>query len=106
MFLCDLGMVEGEYMPENGTTPEEALAESVLGYIKELSELKFSSEEKREQNLIQQSSHMQTVFSFVSVTVLMVFPILMEKIQVIPPSFFFWSATTILLPLFASLLIS
>lgn len=47
-------------------------------YIKELSALKYESEEKREQNLIQQSSQMQTVFSFMTAAIFMVVPICIE----------------------------
>ena len=38
-------------------------------HIKELSQLKYEAEEKREQSLIQQASQMQTVFSFITAAV-------------------------------------
>lgn len=40
-------------------------------HIKELSQLKYETEEKREQSLIQQASQMQTVFSFITAAVFM-----------------------------------
>lgn len=47
-------------------------------HIKELSALKYEAEEKREQNLIQQSSQMQTVFSFMTAAIFMAVPICIE----------------------------
>ena len=43
-------------------------------HIKELAKLKYDAEEKREQNLIQQSSQMQTVFSFMTIGLFMATP--------------------------------
>ena len=40
-------------------------------HIKELATLKYEAEEKREQGLIQQSSQMQTVFSFMTAALFM-----------------------------------
>ena len=44
-------------------------------HIKELAILKYDAEEKREQSLIQQSSQMQTVFSFLTAALFMETPI-------------------------------
>ena len=56
----------------------EFLITSQFRHIKELSELKYEAEEKREQNLIQQSSQMQTVFSFMTAAIFMAVPICIE----------------------------
>ena len=49
-------------------------------HIKELSQLKYEAEEKREQSLIQQASQMQTVFSFITAAVFMAVPVCIIKV--------------------------
>ena len=104
-------------MPEpdekNDTSVEKAKEETdekkavdLLKHIKELAQLKYDSEEKREQGLIQQSSQMQTAFSFVSVAVLMILPIFITERGNISISFFIWAGSFIILPLLASLVIA
>lgn len=56
----------------------ENLIISQYRHIKELAWLKYESEEKREQNLIQQSSQMQTAFSFMTAAIFMAVPICIE----------------------------
>lgn len=51
---------------------------SQFEYIKDLASVKYDAEEKREQNLIQQSSQMQTVFSFMTAAIFMAAPILIQ----------------------------
>ena len=48
------------------TIEQERQITAQYQYIKELATLKYDAEEKREQNLIQQSSQMQTAFSFMT----------------------------------------
>ena len=51
------------------TIEQERQITAQYQYIKELATLKYDAEEKREQNLIQQSSQMQTAFSFMTAAV-------------------------------------
>ena len=57
-----------------------AITENVL----ELSKHSYELEEKREQSLINQSSQMATVFSFISVVILMLFPVIVDVFPNVP----------------------
>lgn len=72
-------------------------------HIKELAILKYDAEEKREQSLIQQSSQMQTVFSFLTAALFMATPICIEHRGVLPLRFFTLSISIITAFLLASL---
>lgn len=75
-------------------------------HIKELSALKYEAEEKREQNLIQQSSQMQTVFSFMTAALFMAVPICIEYRGTLSLKFFLVSISIILFFLIASLVLA
>ena len=62
-------------------------------HIKELALLKYDAEEKRELNLIQQSSQMQTAFSFMTAAVFMAVPICIEYRGILTLKFFLVSLT-------------
>ena len=64
-------------------------------YIKKLADEKYSAEEKREANLVQQSSQMQTAFSFITAAVFMATPICLEYRGSLPLCFFLVSLSTI-----------
>lgn len=64
-------------------------------HIKELSQLKYDAEEKREQSLIQQASQMQTVFSFVTAAVFMAVPVCIQYRGELSLKFFFLSISLI-----------
>lgn len=64
-------------------------------HIKELSQLKYEAEEKREQSLIQQASQMQTVFSFITAAVFMAVPVCMQYRGELSLKFFFISISFI-----------
>jgi len=64
-------------------------------YIKELADEKYSAEERREDSLIQQSSQMQTIFSFITAAVFMAAPICLEYRGSLPLWFFLVSLSTI-----------
>lgn len=64
-------------------------------HIKELSQLKYEAEEKREQSLIQQASQMQTVFSFITAAVFMAVPVCMQYRGELSLKFFFLSTSFI-----------
>ena len=81
----------------------EFLITSQFRHIKELSELKYEAEEKREQNLIQQSSQMQTVFSFMTAAIFMAVPICIEHRGNLSLEFFLVSVSVIVVFLIASL---
>jgi hypothetical protein len=57
-----------------------AITENVL----ELSKHSYELEEKREQSLINQSSQMATVFSFISAVILMLFPVIVDIFPNVP----------------------
>lgn len=75
-------------------------------HIKELSQLKYDAEEKREQNLIQQSSQMQTVFSFMTAAIFMAVPICIEYRGALSLEFFLISTSIIVLFLVGSLVLA
>lgn len=81
----------------------EFLITSQFRYIKELSKLKYEAEEKREQNLIQQSSQMQTGFSFMTAAIFMAVPICIEHRGNLSLEFFLVSVSVIVVFLIASL---
>lgn len=58
----------------------KAITENAL----ELSRLSYEAEEKREQSLINQSSQMATVFSFISAVILMLFPVVVDTFPQVP----------------------
>lgn len=74
-------------------------------HIKELAILKLESEEKREQSLIQQSSQMQTVFSFMTAAIFMALPICIEH-TTLPIKFFLVTISTVVMFLIASLVLA
>lgn len=51
---------------------------SLLQYCYELAKIKYDSELRREDSIIQQSGHMQTVFSFSTATIFMIAPIIVQ----------------------------
>lgn len=73
-------------------------------YIKELAQLKYDAEEKREQTLIQQSSQMQTAFSFMTAAVFMALPICVQYRGVLSLKFFLISTSVISVFLIISLI--
>lgn len=79
---------------------------SQFHYIKELSLMKYDAEEKREQNLIQQSSQMQTAFSFMTAAIFMALPICIEFRGVLSLNFFLVSTSIISAFLIASLILA
>ena len=85
---------------------EASKIESQYGYIKELSLMKYDAEEKRKQNLIQQSSQMQTGFSFMTAALFMAIPICIEHRGVLSLTFFLVTASIICAFLIASLILA
>ena len=75
-------------------------------HIKELALMKYEAEEKREQSLIQQSSQMQTVFSFMSAALLMVIPICIQYRGRLELEFFLIAGSTVLGILITSLVLA
>ena len=82
------------------------LIASQYRYIKELSKLKYEAEEKREVNLIQQSSQMQTAFSFMTAAIFMAVPICIEYRGTLSLEFFLISVSVIVLFLITSLVLA
>ena len=75
-------------------------------HIKELATLKYEAEEKREQGLIQQSSQMQTVFSFMTAALFMAVPICIEYRGMLSLKFFLVSISLISVFLLLSLILA
>ena len=75
-------------------------------HIKELATLKYEAEEKREQGLIQQSSQMQTVFSFMTAALFMAVPICIEHKGLLSLKFFLVSISLISVFLLLSLILA
>lgn len=69
--------VESEPIIDNDELEEQAV--NLYMYVKELGTLKYEAELRREDSLIQQSSHMQTAFSFMSAALFMAAPILIDN---------------------------
>ena len=76
MNICS-GAVESEPLIDNDELDDQAA--NLYMYVKELGTLKYEAELRREDSLIQQSSHMQTVFSFMSAALFMAAPILIDN---------------------------
>lgn len=76
-------------------------------HIKELSALKYDTELRREDSLIQQASHMQTAFSFISAALLMTAPIFLEyRHSSISMEFLLFSYAIVILCLLISLILA
>lgn len=86
--------------------PNDDLIASQYRHIKELSKLKYDKEERREQNLIQQSSQMQTAFSFMTAAIFMAVPVCVEHRGVLSLEFFLYSVSVITAFLIASLVLA
>lgn len=78
-------------------------AELLFEYIKELSILKYKTEERREDQLIRQACQMQAVFSFMAVMASVIVTIIENYIK-LPLCFYFFSLSFFMLFLFLSLL--
>lgn len=88
------------------STQKTDVITSQYRHIKELSKLKYDAEERREQNLIQQSSQMQTVFSFMTAAIFMAVPICVEYRGTLSLEFFLLSVSIIVIFLIASLVLA
>lgn len=72
----------------------------------EYAKLAYEQEEKREDSLINQATQMTTYFSFVSVLVLMVIPVIVFKGTMIPPKYTATVSVITLSLLFASMILA
>ena len=61
------------------TDSQEEQAVSLYLHVQTLSKMTYEAELRREDSLIQQSSHMQTAFSFMTAALFMSAPILIEN---------------------------
>ena len=73
---------------KNKQAEQNQMVAAQYRYIKELAIMKYDAEERREQNLLQQSSQMQTAFSFMTAAVFMALPICIEYRGVLGLKFF------------------
>lgn len=72
----------------------------------EYAKLAYEQEEKREESLVQQATQMTTYFSFVSVLVLMVIPLIIGEKSIIPITYTVLISIISLLLLFASMVLA
>ncbi|MFR1595838.1 MAG: hypothetical protein ACLSU2_09555 [Oscillospiraceae bacterium] len=86
------------------TDSQEEQAVSLYLHVQTLSKMTYEAELRREDSLIQQSSHMQTAFSFMTAALFMSAPILIEnRGETLSLNFFFVAFSTIILFLLISL---
>jgi hypothetical protein len=88
------------------TIEQERQITAQYQYIKELATLKYDAEEKREQNLIQQSSQMQTAFSFMTAAVFAATAICIEYRGKLTLNFFLIAVSIVTFLLIVSLLLA
>ena len=101
MSICSEA-VESEPLINSDELEEQAV--DLYMYVKELGTLKYEAELRREDSLIQQSSHMQTAFSFMSAALFMAAPILIDnRGNQLSLNFFFAAFSSIVFFLLASL---
>lgn len=101
MSICSEA-VESEPLINSDELEEQAV--NLYMYVKELGTLKYEAELRREDSLIQQSSHMQTAFSFMSAALFMAAPILIDnRGNQLSLNFFFPAFSSIVFFLLASL---
>lgn len=72
----------------------------------EYAKLAYEQEEKREDSLINQATQMTTYFSFVSVLILMIIPIIVFEGTLIPPKYTATVSVITLVLLFASMILA
>ncbi len=99
---------EAKILPEDNdhdaqADEQEKRAVSLYKHVKELAQLKYDGELRREDSLIEQSSHMQTAFSFMTAAVFMALPIAIDHRGPLSLRFFFISVSIIVGLLLASL---
>lgn len=92
-----------EYSNIEMTNEQENQAVALYKHTKELSQIKYESELRREDSLIQQSSHMQTAFSFTTAAIFMAVQIILDNRGVLSLEFFFVAISSIVLCLMISL---
>lgn len=85
---------------------KDNLITSQYRYIKELADEKYASEVIQEANLIQQSSQMQTAFSFVTGAVFMAAPICIDNRGSVPLVFYMVSLSAITTCILVSLILA
>lgn len=78
--LCQENSQQTEHIP-NDEEQLEKQAISLYRHVKEISTLKYESELRREDSLIQQFGHMQAAFSFMTAAIFMATPIMMFKLE-------------------------
>ena len=92
--------INNEQIVQNETN----IADDCYEYMKHIAEVIYENEERREDSIIQQASHMQTAFSFVIAAVFMATPVMMEYRGHLTESFFFVAISSISFLLLVSLI--
>lgn len=85
---------------------QERDAVTLFKHIKELAQLKYDSELRREDSLIKQSTQMQTVFSFVTAAIFMALAVIIENRGSLSLVFFLVASASIMFFLLISLVMA
>lgn len=92
-----------EFYDSNELNEKEKNAIILYTHVKEIALYKYDAEQRREDSLIQQSSHMQTAFSFMSAAVFMVTPVIIQYRGVLSLEFFLVAISSVVFFLLISL---
>lgn len=87
----------------NELNEQEKNAIILYTHVKEIALFKYEAEQRREDSLIQQSSQMQTAFSFTSAAVFMVTPVIIQYRGVLSLEFFLVAISSVIFFLMISL---
>ena len=85
---------------------EKEQVRAQYAYIKQLADRTYEAELQKESNLIQQSSQMQTAFSFITGAVFMAVPICIEYRGTISLAFYMWTVSAITVCILISLVLA
>ena len=92
-----------DFNDSNELNEQEKNSIILYTHVKEIALFKYDAEQRREDSLIQQSSHMQTAFSFVSAAVFMVTPVIIQYRGVLSLDFFLMAVSSVIFFLMISL---
>jgi Flp pilus assembly protein TadB len=84
----------------------EEIAVSLFKHVKEIAQMKYDNELRREDSLIQQSGHMQTAFSFMTAALFMAAPVIVDNRGKLSFCFLLAVFSTIVAALLASLILA
>jgi hypothetical protein len=98
-----VGDIVENFEDSNELSEQEKKAIVLYTHVKEIALFKYEAELRREDSLIQQSSQMQTAFSFMSAAVFMVTPVIIQYRGVLSLEFFLMAISSVIFFLLISL---